>query len=219
MTSTPLRQMLALHQTSYQPEQRTISTPVFVAARTPVPLLPRPTASYDVLTSGFYNHRVSSPNQNHANYFYPPHLALAPLPPILPTNHITIVSPHTAGWMKIADDVVGRHPFSKPLPERVASQAEIDLISDHVHIPWAYDARRSQPTPVKVLGPAQDAQSRFGHLVLSASAGNAGGFLLRDQALTAPDTFRNSELSPMMIRSQDQNTSQLRKIFRDDTRM
>ena len=191
MTSTPLRQMLALperlNQPSYQLEDRTIPTqrsPIFFVTRMqsyPVLLPPRPNVSHNVPTPGFYNHRVSLlANQCHANHCYHPHLGLGSTPPP-PTPRIATVSPHIVGWMKIADEVVGRHPYAKPLLERVASQAEIDLISDHVHIPWAHDARRSQPTPVKVLGPAQDAQQQFGLLKLSASAENTRrGFPLGD---------------------------------------
>lgn len=55
--------------------------------------------------------------------------------------------------MGVADTVVGRHPFAQPLSARVATQAEIDLIGGHVHIPWAFRANISQPVPVKVLKP------------------------------------------------------------------
>lgn len=56
------------------------------------------------------------------------------------------VLPHIAGWMEVADNVVGGHPHARPLITRIATQAEIALISGHVHIPWAY-------TPVKKIQP------------------------------------------------------------------
>jgi hypothetical protein len=63
--------------------------------------------------------------------------------------------PHTSAWTQVADHVVGRHPQGKPLITRVATRAEIALISGHVHIPWAYThAKKNQPVPVKVQKPA-----------------------------------------------------------------
>ena len=63
--------------------------------------------------------------------------------------------PHTSAWTQVADHVVGRHPHGKPLNSRVATRAEISLISGHVHIPWAYThAKKNQPVPVKVQKPA-----------------------------------------------------------------
>src|SRR5260221_4027744 len=207
MTSTPLRQTHALpqrlNQPSCQPELGTISTPTFPAffatrmPRYPIPLVPRPNASYNVPTPGFYNHRVLPPIQIRPNNFYPSHPALGTLPPPLP---ITIISPHIAGWMNIADDVVGPHPFAKPLFERVPSQAEIDLISDHVQIRWIHNGRQSQPTPVTVLGHAHDVQKRFGHLVLSTSVVNTRGrFPLGDdgpnrfEQHVSPSTFPGND--------------------------
>ncbi|KDR72991.1 hypothetical protein GALMADRAFT_212963 [Galerina marginata CBS 339.88] len=65
-----------------------------------------------------------------------------------------IVTAHIAEWNRVADSVVGRHPNAQPLSTRVATQAEIDLISGHVHIPWAFTGKcKSQPMPVKVLKP------------------------------------------------------------------
>ena len=62
--------------------------------------------------------------------------------------------PHTSAWIQVADHVVGRHPQGKPLINRVATRAEIALISGHVHIPWAYThAKKNQPVPVKVQKP------------------------------------------------------------------
>ncbi|KAF5319658.1 hypothetical protein D9619_008645 [Psilocybe cf. subviscida] len=65
------------------------------------------------------------------------------------------ISPHIIGWMTLADSVVGQHPHARPLHARIATQAEIDMISGHVHIPWAHknDPRRPQPTAVKVQRP------------------------------------------------------------------
>ena len=63
--------------------------------------------------------------------------------------------PHASAWTQVADHVVGRHPLGKPLITRVATCAEIALISGHVHIPWAYThAKKNQPVPVKVQKPA-----------------------------------------------------------------
>ncbi|KAF8896852.1 hypothetical protein CPB84DRAFT_1848040 [Gymnopilus junonius] len=63
-----------------------------------------------------------------------------------------IVTHHIAEWMKVADSVVGRHPDAQPLHMRVAMQAEVDLISGHVHIPWASKSRgRSPMVPVKII--------------------------------------------------------------------
>ncbi|KAF9555931.1 hypothetical protein CPC08DRAFT_110585 [Agrocybe pediades] len=65
-----------------------------------------------------------------------------------------VVTPHIAEWMKVADKVVGRHPYAQPLCTRVATQEEVDLISGHVYIPWAYTGPGvTQPTPVKVMKP------------------------------------------------------------------
>jgi hypothetical protein len=61
---------------------------------------------------------------------------------------------HTSAWIQVADHVVGRHPHGKPLSTRVATRAEIALISGHVHIPWAYThEKKNQPVPVKVQKP------------------------------------------------------------------
>lgn len=65
-----------------------------------------------------------------------------------------LVSPHIVGWTRVADFVVGPHPNAQPLSSRIATQAEINMISGHVHIPWAYnDSGRLQPIPVKVQKP------------------------------------------------------------------
>ena len=62
---------------------------------------------------------------------------------------------HTSAWMQVADQVVGRHPHGKPLSTRVATDAEIALISGHVDIPWAYThTKKIQPVPAKVQKPA-----------------------------------------------------------------
>ncbi|PPQ68132.1 hypothetical protein CVT24_002958 [Panaeolus cyanescens] len=70
------------------------------------------------------------------------------------------VSPHIAGWARVADHVVGRHPNAQPLSTRVATTAEIELISGHVHIPWAFnpDPNKIQPTAVKVVPPVMSGQ-------------------------------------------------------------
>ncbi|PPQ93895.1 hypothetical protein CVT25_007808 [Psilocybe cyanescens] len=76
-----------------------------------------------------------------------------------------VVTPHIAEWMKVADSVVGRHPDAQPLCTRVATQAEVDLISGHVHVPWASfrgtggtSATSCQPpVPVKVMRPVVSA--------------------------------------------------------------
>jgi hypothetical protein len=141
----------------------------------PVPPPHIPNASYNGQTSGVYYYQIPPPNHILANHQYHPHFAMPMLPPPLPNSHIKIISPHIAEWMKIADDVVGPHPSAKPLSERVATQAEIDLISGHIHTRWAHDPKQSQPTPVTALGPAHDTQKRFGHLVLSTSVVNTRG--------------------------------------------
>ena len=78
-----------------------------------------------------------------------PHVKSIPIPqPVVSTL------PHTSAWTQVADHVVGRHPQGKPLSTRVATRAEIALISGHVHIPWAYThAKKNQPVPVKVQKP------------------------------------------------------------------
>ena len=78
-----------------------------------------------------------------------PHVKSMPIPqPVVPTL------PHTSAWTQVADHVVGRHPQGRPLNTRVATRAEIALISGHVHIPWAYThAKKTQPVPVKVQKP------------------------------------------------------------------
>lgn len=82
-------------------------------------------------------------------------LAAAHRPPTMPALSLhTFAAAHNAAWMDVADAVVGRHPHARPLHARVATRAEIDIISGHVHIPWAYGASdRPQPVPVKVLKP------------------------------------------------------------------
>lgn len=73
-----------------------------------------------------------------------PHLKSMPTP-----QPVVAVAPHA--WIQVADHVVGRHPLGKPLITRVATQAEINLISGHVHIPWAYPhVKKAQPVPVPV---------------------------------------------------------------------
>ena len=74
----------------------------------------------------------------------------------MPTSQPVVSTlPHTSAWTQVADHVVGRHPQGKPLITRVATRAEIALISGHVHIPWAYThAKKNQPVPVKVQKPA-----------------------------------------------------------------
>ena len=78
-----------------------------------------------------------------------PHVRSMPTPqPVVSTF------PHTSAWTQVADHVVGCHPQGKPLITRVATRAEIALISGHVHIPWAYThAKKNQPVPVKVQKP------------------------------------------------------------------
>lgn len=64
------------------------------------------------------------------------------------------VTPHIAGWMAVADSVVGPHPHARPLHTRVATKAEIEMISGHVHIPWAFKVDgRPPPVAVKVQIP------------------------------------------------------------------
>jgi len=85
-----------------------------------------------------------------ARRFGTPHLRSTPTP-----QPVVSVSPHTSGWIQVADHVVGRHPYGKPLISRVATQAEIALISGHIHIPWAYThLKKTQPVPVKIQKPA-----------------------------------------------------------------
>jgi hypothetical protein len=77
-------------------------------------------------------------------------------PPQVDTSYLPAL-PHTSDWMQVADHVVGRHPHGKPLSTRVATHAEIALISGHVNIPWAYThtgTKKTQPSPVKVQKPA-----------------------------------------------------------------
>ncbi|KJA17329.1 hypothetical protein HYPSUDRAFT_46523 [Hypholoma sublateritium FD-334 SS-4] len=82
-------------------------------------------------------------------------LATVHRPPTMPALSLhTFAAAHNAAWMDVADAVVGRHPHARPLHARVATRAEIDMISGHVHIPWAYpESDRPQPVPVKVLKP------------------------------------------------------------------
>ena len=75
----------------------------------------------------------------------------------VPTPQPTVSSlPHTSAWIQVADHVVGRHPHGMPLSTRVATPAEIALISGHIDIPWAYTlhTKKIQPAPVKVQHPA-----------------------------------------------------------------
>ncbi|KAF8197051.1 hypothetical protein BJ912DRAFT_1140689 [Pholiota molesta] len=88
----------------------------------------------------------------------PPPARLAPSyqPPMSPPDAYSGagVTPHIAGWMAVADAVVGAHPHARPLHTRVATKAEIEMISGHVHIPWAYKVDgRPAPVAVKVQVP------------------------------------------------------------------
>lgn len=85
----------------------------------------------------------------------PAKLVTAHRPPTMPALSLhTFAAAHNAAWMDVADAIVGRHPHARPLHTRVATRAEVDMISGHVHIPWAYGAdERPQPVPVKVLKP------------------------------------------------------------------
>ncbi|KIM44103.1 hypothetical protein M413DRAFT_375038 [Hebeloma cylindrosporum] len=85
-----------------------------------------------------------------------------------PHSHRTLppansVSPHIIGWTRVADSVVGPHPNAQPLSSRIATQAEINMISGHVHIPWAYNdaSGRPPPIPVKVQKPVTAYQQQF----------------------------------------------------------
>ncbi|CAA7267832.1 unnamed protein product [Cyclocybe aegerita] len=48
------------------------------------------------------------------------------------------IDPKIAALMHAADTVVGAHPNARPLSARIATREEIELISGHVHIPWAF---------------------------------------------------------------------------------
>jgi len=109
----------------------------------------RPTAVY----LGANRRHVVTPSILHPG-FRPGMHSLAKPPASSPPEGF--VTPHIAEWMKVADSVVGRHPSARPLRERVATHAEIDLISGHVHIPWVEPPSRKPrgpPTAVMVLGP------------------------------------------------------------------
>jgi hypothetical protein len=84
-----------------------------------------------------------------ASHLGAPHVKNMPTP-----QPVVSAFPHTSAWTQVADHVVGRHPQGKPLITRVATRAEIALISGHVNIPWAYThAKKNQPVPVKVQKP------------------------------------------------------------------
>jgi len=158
MTSTPTkkalilppRQKLVYPQHPVAPPLR--RAPAFFRAntiQTCQTLSPRPTIPYRGF--GYGLHQPPPPVHHYPKFRLPEHEPQPPPPP--PPAAQTLVSPHIAGWMGVADTVVGRHPFAQPLSARVATQAEIDLIGGHVHIPWAFRANISQPVPVKVLKP------------------------------------------------------------------
>lgn len=97
----------------------------------------------------------------------------------MPTPEAAIsVSPHTSGWIQVADDVVGRHPYGKPLITRIATQAEIALISGHVHIPWAFEhLKKTQPVPVKIQKPSA---AMMPSLVLGNVGNTHGRYVIND---------------------------------------
>ena len=106
---------------------------------------------------------ISRDPVKHRGMERPPMSRLMRMAPRLGTPHVNMPTPqpvvstlpHTSAWIQVADHVVGRHPQGKPLVTRVATRAEIALISGHVHIPWAYThAKKNQPVPVKVQKPA-----------------------------------------------------------------
>ncbi|KAF9530666.1 hypothetical protein CPB83DRAFT_920506 [Crepidotus variabilis] len=92
----------------------------------------RPTALYNGVKS-FVAPTKPRPTFQARNYGRPPNAPRQP-PKLSSVGEVT---PHLAGWMKVADEVVGRHPNAVPLRGRIATQEEIELISGHVHIPWA----------------------------------------------------------------------------------
>ena len=130
MTSTPLRKpVLSL---PIPPR-----SPTFFTARHPIPIPPTHT---------------QCANRTHWHASVPSYRRPLPSPPSLPntsplpTAHARSASPSMVGWMmRIADDVVGRHPSASPLFDRVATRAEIAFISGHVHVPWAYQVTLMRP--------------------------------------------------------------------------
>ena len=185
MSSTPTKKTLILpprqtlvyhpHPVASQPRGR---VPAFFRANNTIQthptLSPRPTTIpyYDF---GYGLHRLPQ---------------YEPQPP--PPAAQTLVSPHIAGWMKVADTVVGPHPFAQPLSARVATQAEIDLIGGHVHIPWAFRAKLSQPVPVKVLQPISVPPPIAIYPVPNRNAAGAGS------AVSAPSTRAKGVLAALV---------------------
>lgn len=151
MSSTPTRKpvVLPLVQSHLQHQQLGLASPTQRSPAT-VRKYPtvshRPTAVYNSTNYGF--RQASSTASPQPGFSQSPHSTYRALP--LQAG----VSPHIAGWMRVADSIVGSHPFAQALGARVATQAEIDLISGHVYIPWALDRpKSSQPAQVKLQRP------------------------------------------------------------------
>ncbi len=149
MTSTPTRKPVVLPPVqSHLHQQLGLASPTQRSPAT-VRKYPtvshRPTAVYNSTDYGFRQASTASPRPGFGQTLHPTYRAL-PLQ--------GGVSPHIAGWMRVADSIVGSHPFAQPLSERVATQAEIDLISGHVYIPWALDRpKSSRPMPANLQRP------------------------------------------------------------------
>ena len=127
MASTPLRKPVLSLPTPPR-------SPIFFTARHPIPIPPPQTHCAD---RTHHHHHCYPTDPSYHRSTLPSLPSLPPSP--LPTAHVRLAFSSTAGWMmRIADDVVGRHPFAIPLFERVATPAEVAFISGHVHVPWAY---------------------------------------------------------------------------------
>jgi hypothetical protein len=156
----------------------------------------RPMAVYNSTNYGFRQGSTATPRPGFGQSPHPTYRALLPLQ--------GGVSPHIAGWMRVADSIVGSHPFAQPLSARVATQAEIDLISGHVYIPWAMDRpKSSHPMPVNLQRPnAINPSQHRGHPDHSVSSqGSEGAFLV--------STFLREQLnalSPSNLAVRDKST-------------
>ena len=128
-------------QHTQRPNQARRITAFFASIRKNASVPSRPAGLYQGGNSLYH----LPPHDGHPTYVSHPHRTLPPA---------NLVSPHIVGWTRVADFVVGPHPNAQPLNSRIATQAEINMISGHVHIPWAYnDSGRPQPIPVKVQKP------------------------------------------------------------------
>lgn len=189
MTSTPTRKPVVLPPVrSHTRQQLGVASPTH---RSPAIVRKYPTVYNDTLTTINYDSYQASTSSPPPAFSQALHQAYR-RPPVVDSVQGG-ASPHIAGWMRVADSIVGSHPFAQPLSARVATQTEIDLISGHVHIPWALDRpKTSRPMPVKLQKPIVDDRV---HPDQSASSQNSEGAFLMSTFVREQNASRSNNLA------------------------